>query len=179
MIIIMAGGKSRRMGKEKTVLEVNGKPMLLRVYEQAKEIDETLVTLSKNTPKTKELCIKEGIDFVETSGKDYVSDVQWLLREFGEFISVAGDLPFIKASDIYEIKKAFKGKSLTGVLPLSIIPKDLKPLIYKNYAIVGLNAVSFEGNAFFELRNFLLALNVNTPKELKLANRIAELIEKA
>lgn len=178
MIIIMAGGRSRRMGREKAVLEVNGKPMLLMVHEQAKEIDETLVALSKNTPRTKELCIKEGIDFTETSGRDYISDVQWLLGEFGEFISVACDLPFIKASDIYEIKKAFKGRSLTGVLPISIIPKDLKPLIYRKYAIVGLNAVSFEGNEFFELRNFLLALNVNTPSDLRLANRIAKLIEK-
>ncbi|WP_457742869.1 NTP transferase domain-containing protein [Thermococcus sp.] len=177
MIIIMAGGRSSRMGKEKPVLKVGKRPMLLRVYDEAKKVDEVLVALSKNTPRTKELCLREGIPFVETPGKGYVEDLVYLLREFGPFISVSADLPFVKASDFLAIGKAFDGKmSLTGVLPLSLVPRDLKPVIYKGYAIVGLNAVGTEGEQFFELSNPLLALNVNTPEELKLAKRIAELV---
>jgi len=87
-------------------------------------------------------------------------------------------LPFVKASDIAGILGAFDGKtSLTGALPLKLVPKDLRPVVYWGYAIVGINTVGTEGERFFELRNPLLALNVNTPEELKLANRIAKLVE--
>ncbi|CAB48964.1 NTP transferase domain-containing protein [Pyrococcus abyssi] len=179
MIIIMAGGRSSRMGKEKPVLKVGDKPMILRVYEEAEKVGETVVALSKNTPKTRELCLKEGIPFIETPGEGYVKDTQWLLSELGPFISVSADLPFVKSSDIYSILRAFSGEeSLTGVLPLKLVPKDLHPVVYRGYAIVGLNGVGIEGEKFFEFRNPLLALNVNTPEELKLARRIAELVER-
>ncbi len=176
-IVILAGGKSTRMGREKPVLKVGRKPMLLRVYEEASAVGETAVALSRNTPKTRELCLREGVPFVETPGKGYVEDVQWLLREFGPFVSVSADLPFLKASDVGSIAKAFDGRvSLTGVLSLEKVPGDLRPPTYRGYAIVGLNAVGSEGEKFFELSNPLLALNVNTPEELKLANRIAKLV---
>jgi len=177
MIVIMAGGRSSRMGREKPVLKVGGVPMLLRVYTEAERVGETVVALSRNVPRTRELCLCEGIPFVETPGNGYVEDVKWLLREFGPFVSVSADLPFAKASDIAQILGAFDGKtSLTGALPLKLVPKDLKPVTYRGYAVVGLNAVGTEGERFFELRNPLLALNVNTPEELKLAERIARLV---
>jgi len=177
MIIIMAGGRSSRMGREKPILKVGGVPMLLRVYREAEKVGKTVVAISKNTPKTMELCLRERIPFIETPGNGYVGDVKWLLHEFGPFISVSADLPFVKASDIARISEAFDGKtSLTGVLPLKLVPKDLKPVVYRGYAIVGLNAVGIEGERFFELNNPLLALNVNTPGELKLADKIARLV---
>ncbi len=177
MIIILAGGRSTRMGKEKHILEVGEKPMLLRIYEEASAVGETIVAISRNTSKTRELCLREGVPFVETPGKGYVEDVQWLLEEFGPFVSVSADLPFVKASDITSIAKAFDGRvSLTGVLPLEKVPGDLRPPTYRGYAIAGLNAVGSEGEKFFELSNPLLALNVNTPEELELAERIARLL---
>ncbi|ASJ12485.1 MULTISPECIES: NTP transferase domain-containing protein [Thermococcus] len=177
MIIIMAGGRSSRMGQEKPVLKVGNRSMLLRVYEETEKVGETLVAVSKKAPKTRELCLREGISFVETPGNGYVEDLIYLLREFGPFVSVSADLPFLKASDVVAIEKAFDGRtSLTGVLPPKLVPKDLRPVVYRGYAIVGLNAVGTEGERFFELSNPLLALNVNTPEELKLANRISRLV---
>lgn len=177
MIVIMAGGRSSRMGAEKPVLRVGGVPMLLRVYREAGNVDEVLVALSRNTPRTRELCLREGLPFVETPGKGYVEDVTYLLRELGPFISVSSDLPFVKGGDFRAMKRAFDGRtSLTGVLPLKLVPGDLNPVTYRGYAVVGLNAVGGEGERFLELSNPLLALNVNTPEDLKLAERIAKLV---
>ncbi|MFA4701534.1 NTP transferase domain-containing protein [Pyrococcus kukulkanii] len=177
MIVVMAGGRSRRMGKEKPILEVGGVPMVLRVYEEVSKVDESIVAVSRHTPKTKELCIKERIEFIETPGAGYVEDINYLLRELGPFISVSSDLPFIKASDVYEMKKGFDGRvSLTGVLPLSLVPRDLNPVVYRGYAIVGVNAVGVEGEEFFILHNPLLALNVNAPWDLEFANRITKIL---
>ena len=175
----MAGGRSSRMGEEKPVLKVGGVPMLLRVYREAEKVGETLIALSRKAPKTRELCLREGIPFVEAPGNGYVEDVKWLLRELGSFISLSADLPFVKASDIAQISEAFDGKtSLTGVLPLNRVPRDLNPVTYRGYAIVGLNAVGTEGERFFELSNPMLALNVNTPEDLELANRLASILGK-
>lgn len=45
--IIMAGGKSRRMGQDKAVLEINGTPAIKRVYEQLRlHFDQILVSSS-------------------------------------------------------------------------------------------------------------------------------------
>ncbi|KUH32362.1 cobalamin biosynthesis protein CobY [Thermococcus celericrescens] len=179
MIVIMAGGRSSRMGREKPVLRVAGVPMLLRVYGEAEKVDEIIVALSRNTPRTRELCLREGVPFMETPGKGYVEDIIYLLREFGPFVGVSADLPFVRAGDFQAIERAFDWKtSLTGVLPLRLVPRDLKPVTYGGYAIVGLNAVGTEGEEFFELSNPLLALNVNTPEELNLAERIARLVGK-
>ncbi|NJE26722.1 GTP--adenosylcobinamide-phosphate guanylyltransferase [Thermococcus sp. MV5] len=178
MIIIMAGGKSSRMGKEKPILKIAGKEMLLWVYDEAVKVDETFVALSKNTPRTRKLCLREKIPFIETSGKGYVNDLLSLLQEFGPFVSIAGDIPFVKGCDILEIKKELEDKkvSITGILPLKLVPKDLKPLVYNQYAIIGLNGVSYTGEYLLKLRNPLLALNVNTPQDLELAEKIATLI---
>jgi len=176
LIVVMAGGKSLRMGFEKPLALIRGKPMLLWVYEKAIEIGDTVVAVSRNAPKTVEFCKEQGIETIKTSGKGYVEDVRFILREYGEFVSVACDIPFIRAEDIKAILENFRGVSLTGVLNPKNVPKfvNLSRLpIYKGWVIVGLNAVSWNGEDFLELDNPLLALNVNTPEDLALANVIA------
>ena len=176
LIVVMAGGKSSRMGFEKPLALVGGKPMLLWVYESAVRAGDAVVAVSKNTPRTAEFCKERGIETIETSGKGYVEDIRFILKEFGEFVSVACDIPFVRTEDIREIVENFKGISLTGVLSPKIVPEfiDLKKLpIYKGWIIVGLNAVGWEGETFLELKNPLLALNVNTPEDLALANSVA------
>ncbi len=173
LAVIMAGGKSSRMGFEKALALICGKPMILWVYERLADFD-AVVAVSRNAPKTWEFCRWMGIETVETPGKGYVEDVKYILKEYGEFLSVACDLPFLRREDVLELSK-FKGRSATGYLNPNVVPKIIRErsLVYRGKLIVGLNFVSWEGEEFIELKNPLLAINVNTALDLILANFIA------
>ncbi|WP_372817568.1 hypothetical protein [Pyrococcus kukulkanii] len=76
-------------------------PILLRVYYEAKSRRDGLGPLTEH-PKTRELCLREGIPFVDTPRKGYVEDVRYLFREFRPFISVSFDLPFVTAGTSWQ-----------------------------------------------------------------------------
>ncbi len=47
-IIVLCGGKSRRMGKDKGSLRINGKPMLLHVLDEIKDVAEEIVLVLRD-----------------------------------------------------------------------------------------------------------------------------------
>jgi adenosylcobinamide-phosphate guanylyltransferase len=181
MIVILAGGRSSRMRTEKPVLEINGKPMIVRVFERADEVDRTIAAVSTHTPRTKELCAEYGIEYIETSGRGYVPDLVELLDEFDEFISSPSDIPFVTSTDFKMMTEEFKRLkvNLVGVLTPTIIPPGVKPVIYRNYVITGLNAVirHNERECFVTLKNPFLAINVNTWEDFELAQKIAAVLD--
>jgi|Deesub1362A_J573_1020465.scaffolds.fasta_scaffold00340_14 adenosylcobinamide-phosphate guanylyltransferase len=176
--IILAGGKSTRMGREKPILGVNGVPLVMRAY---RACSNAVVAVSRHTPETKKFCISNRIPFINTPGRGYVEDVIWLLEEYGPFLSVSCDIPFIREGDIMEIenhfKKLSKRISLTGYLDLKDVPKGANTKIFGNRCIVGLNTVSHDREDFIRLSNPLLAFNINTPFDLFLANRLAIILD--
>jgi adenosylcobinamide-phosphate guanylyltransferase len=172
--IIMAGGKSERIGEEKPILRVNGIPLLLRVHSACRGV----VAVSKNTPETKKLCLEEGIEFVETPGKGYVEDIQWLLKEFGEFISVASDIPFLSKEDIDYIEEKFsRDRSLTGFVHIRCVPKGGGQNAHNLRCLVGINTVTFGEEEYIEFKNPFLAYNVNTRFDLHIANVVAKFVD--
>ena len=173
MIIIMAGGRSSRMGREKPVLKLMGKELIMWVYKKARKVDETYVAVSKNTEKTFEFCRKNKMPFIKTSGKGYVWDVIYLLREYGPFVSIASDIPFVKSEDIISIMNDFKIKkvSITGLVPSHLVPVEFRR--NEGYIVVGLNSVAESGEDIFVFNNPYLGVNINTPADLKNAEKIA------
>lgn len=171
--IIMAGGRSTRMGKEKPVLKVNGDPLVLRAYKACKE---AYIAVSRHTPRTKKLCTDNGLPIIETPGKGYVEDVRWLLEEYGPFLSVASDIPFITEKDLKEIDDYFQKHpiSLTGYVLEEDVPKEANPEIYMGKCIVGVNTVTHREEDLFKLSNPYLAFNVNSQHDLNLVNKWAK-----
>lgn len=49
--VVLAGGKSRRMGKNKALLPVQGEPMIQRVIRTCQMLTENIVVISDNPPK--------------------------------------------------------------------------------------------------------------------------------
>jgi len=174
--ILMAGGKSARIGREKPVLKINNIPLVERVYNQC----GGCVAVSPNTPETKKLCIERGIDYITTPGQGYVEDTIWLLREYGEFLSISCDIPFVRERDVREIEREFsKDFSLTGYLSLERVPMGGGCNIYNGKCLVGINTVTEGKEVFFQFKNSLLAINVNTEFDLFIADRLARIIDKS
>ncbi len=173
--IILAGGKARRMGKEKAILKVNGIPLIQRIFNAC---EDAYVAVSKHSPETKSYCILKKLPTIQTPGKGYVEDVRWLFENYGEFISIACDIPFLRKEDINEIERAFsKNFSLIGCVSLDKTPKGAGAVIFKGKCLVGINTVTPGKERFLEFSNGLLAFNINNPFDLFLADRLAKMID--
>lgn len=158
--IILAGGKSTRMGCEKAILRVKGRRLIDIIATEIEESnsEDFLIATSRNAPKTMKYCMAR-YKTIETPGRGYHEDVVYLLEIYPEFISASCDIPFLKAEHINVMLDFYDGNSVTGV-------------VYKNgkWVAIGLNIVT-KSNLSKDLRfnDPLLGINVNTPDDLKIA----------
>jgi adenosylcobinamide-phosphate guanylyltransferase len=129
--IILAGGKSSRMGwhkgGEKAVTKIGGKRLIDLVVESVSKsrVADFIVAITDNTPETEAYCKHIRYKTVATPGAGYHEDLQYLLLCYPEFISVACDLPFLRTEHINAMLDAFSSHrtSITGAVPREIVPK--------------------------------------------------------
>jgi adenosylcobinamide-phosphate guanylyltransferase len=194
--LVMAGGKGTRMtlNVEKPLIEVCGKPLILYVLDalrEAKKIDRIIVATTVRTPRTTALMRKLGVEVIETPGKDYVSDMGWVVQtlKLGVFLAIAADLPLVKPEMIDAIVERYEicGKpALTVAVPLEV-KTSLGMCIdysFKNQEIdavpVGINVIDGTkryGDEWLDQDIYLanhkeLAININTIDELHLVERL-------
>ncbi len=189
--IILAGGKSNRMtgrkGEEKALIKIgesgNQKRLIDLVVRSVREskVDDFIVAISKNTPKTAEYCKLVGYVVVETPGEGYHEDLRYLLLRYPEFVSVACDIPFLRSKHINAIIDAYLSHrvSITGAVPLNIVPNVTPGYTFehegKKLVSCGINVVTSSKNSIpFLFDDPLLAINVNTPDDLRIARRMLE-----
>ncbi len=194
--LVMAGGRGTRMKLqvEKPLIEVCGKPVIqyvLAALKEAKKIDRIIVATSEHTPKTTALMRKLGVEVVETPGKEYVSDMGWVVQtlKLGVFLAVAADLPLIKPELIDAIVERYEvcGKpALTVAVPLEIKTQLGMCIDYSfkheetDAVPVGLNIIDGSkryGDEWLDQdiyldKHFELSVNINTVDELHLAERL-------
>lgn len=195
--IILAGGKSSRMtgriGEEKALIKIGGsgnqKRLIDLVVESVREskVEDFIVAISKNTPKTAKYCKLVGYEVVETPGKGYHEDLRYLLRRYPEFVSVACDIPFLRSEHINAIIDAYLSHksriSITGAVPLDIVPNITPGYTFehkgKRLVSCGINVVTSSKNSIpFLFDDPMLAINVNTPDDLRIARRMLEFLKK-
>ncbi len=195
--LVMAGGKGTRMklAQEKPLIAVCGKPVIeyvLAALKDAKKIDCVVVATTSATPKTTALMKKLGIQVIETPGKDYVSDMGWVVQtlKLGVFLAVAADLPLVKSEMIDDIVERYErcGKpALTAAVPLQTKAKLGMSIEYsfttednREVVPVGINVIDGSkryGDEWLDqdiyiLNHEELAVNINTVQELQLAERL-------
>jgi molybdenum cofactor cytidylyltransferase len=126
--IVLAAGRSTRMGKNKLVLPLDGKPVLQRVLDALKDskVDETVVVLgggaeevrrSINLEGTKVVVNRRYAEGMSTSIKAGLSRVN---RFADAAIIVLGDQPFLSAAVVDALVKAFLAEGAPVVLPVHL-----------------------------------------------------------
>lgn len=177
-VVIMAGGRGRRLGGvEKPLLSIRGRRLLDITVGAAEEsgIGPVIVAVSRHTPRTAAYAASQGYAKVETSGKGYHEDLEELLQTRYPFLSMAVDLPFIRGRHISDLARAYRGVSVAGALPLHLVPAELElPDVggeeWKDRIPVGINVVDrTERCDVFLFDDPLLAYNVNTQEDLERA----------
>jgi adenosylcobinamide-phosphate guanylyltransferase len=183
-----------KLAKEKPLIEVCGKPVIqyvLTALRGAKKIDRIIVATSKGTPKTTALMRKLGVEVIETPGKDYVSDMGWVVQtlKLGVFLAVAADLPLVKPEMIDAVVERYErcGKpALTVAVPLETKAKLGMCIEYsfrlddQDVVPVGINVIDGSkryGDEWLDQDIYLinhkeLAVNINTVQELQLAETL-------
>jgi len=196
--IILAGGKSSRLGeeKEKALIKIdrsgneseNPKRLIDLVVENVRDskAEGFLVAISKNTPKTAEYCKSQDYVRLETPGAGYHADLRYLLARYPEFVSIACDIAFLKPEHINAIIAFYRhndlrrgngtrtSTSITGAVPLDIIPPYVVPSYVfehdgRKLVAVGLNIVTNSRKDLpLVFNDPLLAININTPLDLEI-----------
>ena len=182
--VVMAGGQATRLNRrvEKALLEVGWRTLLGRASDalSADGIDEIVVAVTHWTPKTK--AVAEGLKLrtVETSGSGYHEDTLELLKEFGNYVSLNVDVPFIDTQHVERLVRHVRSESLAAVVPASMALKDPDDeslgVDDQGNAIVwvGLNYVTSQPKTgFLVYQDPLLTLNINTEDDLSLVRAIA------
>jgi len=195
--VVMAGGKGSRMelSEEKPMLSVGGKPVIEHVLASllnAVRVDSVVVAVSGRTPKTASFARKFPVKVVETPGKGYIPDMQYVVRQLNldTVLAIVSDLPLITSSVIDDVLEQYElcGKpALTVVVPIQTKAKLGAGAEYafeaENKTVVptGINVIDGKriDGGWMDQKVYILdkeevAVNVNTAQELLMAQRLCK-----
>jgi adenosylcobinamide-phosphate guanylyltransferase len=182
--LIMAGGRGNRMNsvQEKPLIEVRGKPLILRVVralEEAGDVERIVVATSPHTPQTALFMNKLGFEVAKTPGAGYIEDLAFLVSrdEFKDqiLLTVTSDLPLITSKIIDGVLEEYQKSSkpaMSVMIPVEVFREHgLEPsLVLGNLVPSGLNILRGKDNEQDEevlvLSKIELALNINSPEDI-------------
>jgi adenosylcobinamide-phosphate guanylyltransferase len=190
--LVMAGGRATRMNStiEKPLLDVGGKPMMLRVIDALKKsecVDRIIVAVTSKTPQTNRMVKDLKLDLVLTPGKGYEEDMKYAIKacKLKDTLIISADLPFITTEILHRAVESYRssGKPALTVMTstetferLASKPQYVFQINGRDLAPIGVNIV--DGSRIDESRleeeillaeSDMLALNVNSPQDLELA----------
>ena len=195
-VLIMAGGKGKRMGLpvEKPLLPFLGKPLIEWVVEavqSANSVSDVYVVTSGNTPETEKKCVKDGLRVLRTEGKGYHDDLKQAILSaqlLCPILVIPSDIPAITGEVLDRVVNAYEecGKDALAVfvpieargrLGLSISSTDLHDGV--SYAVSGVNIINGAKiseekipTAAIITEEIDVLLNINTLKDLDIAEKI-------
>jgi molybdopterin-guanine dinucleotide biosynthesis protein A len=143
--IIMAGGRSKRMGQDKTMLEINGAPVIKYVFDQLRLHFDQILISSSNMAKHSFPGVKVVPD--EVANKGPLMGIASALR-----IS-RNDINFVIACDIPEVDIGLvrrfieKSRNFDAVVPQTG-PSQYEPLfaVYKKSTLAAIDESIISGN---------------------------------
>ncbi|RLF11825.1 MAG: nucleotidyltransferase [Thermoprotei archaeon] len=195
--LLMAGGRGTRLGLgvEKPLVKIAGRPLINYVVEalkQARYVERVVVVASRHTPNTYEVARGLRAEALKSPGEGYIEDLRYAvkaLRLEGPVLVVACDLPLLSGLLIDHIVRYYfthcSKPSLAVVAPyevyeaLGIRPSyvfEAEGLMVAPSGINVLDASLIDEEWIDEellvLRRVEVAVNINTLKDLQLAERL-------
>ena len=183
--IILAGGKSSRMGQDKGLIKVNGKLMVEHVIDEVKKVVDEIIIIANND-EYEQLDYSVYKDLIEEKGPVAGTYTGLHYSQASTNVIVSCDVPKISSellgyllnqSSGYQVTVPLhQGKThqLVGVYDKSCLPvfknalKEDKLRLRDVNETLTLNKVEISSDLDFYNEN--LFTNINTPKELD-ANR--------
>jgi len=187
--LIMAGGKGTRMqsNQEKLLLEYK-KPLVLHVIDALKNsncFEKIIAVTSPNSPQTRKILTENDIEIIETSGENFVTDLNYVLKKLDDYIFVtSGDLPLLDGNIVKQIvdttnpekiwtsiitTKAFQ--SSLNLEPECIISFNEKDHVHTSISIVNASEIkNFDSveEDYLIINDKRVCLNVNTKTDFEL-----------
>ncbi|MGC8664552.1 MAG: NTP transferase domain-containing protein [Nitrososphaeria archaeon] len=132
---MMAGGKSKRLGLNKLLLNVCGLPLVWIAFLKYKRVCSNLkVAISKNMMSDLTFLKFLDAEIIETPGMGYSEDVSYLLNRFKEpVLLLSADSVYLKADQIKYFLSITKGQSMSAAVKLN----DKIVYVGMNYAVPG------------------------------------------
>lgn len=155
--IVLCGGKSKRMGNDKALLNYHDQPQVYHLTNLMSDICEKVV-VSANLPLSQHLssdCYSIA-DAPEFANHGPLSGLLSVAQEFpgSNFLVVGCDYPFLQKKDLEQLTNHFKGIQSCGILNPET--NEIEPLICL-YSAADISALAVElksGND--SLRRFLI-----------------------
>ena len=182
--------------EEKPLLKVAGVAMIERVISAlacSNRFDRIIAAVSPNTHKTNEFLKSKGIETIETAGEGYSQDLSCLLSKLKpkKVVAVPGDIPLLNSQIVNEILNIIdddddrqeQEPAISIILEKGFVEKiGVKPSIvlmnqYCHSGITVFNTMAVGGTEpvkehYLVMNRKEIALNVNTKKELELAEKL-------
>ena len=187
--LIMAGGKGTRMqsNQEKLLLEYK-KPLVLHVIDALKNsncFEKIIAVTSPNSPQTHKILTENNIEIIETSGENFVTDLNYVLKKLNNYIFVtSGDLPLLDENIVKKIVDNTNPEKIwTSIittksfqLSLNLEPECIVSFNEKDHVHTGISIVNASKIKNFDsveedyiiINDKRVCLNVNTKTDFEL-----------
>jgi adenosylcobinamide-phosphate guanylyltransferase len=187
-----AGGSEGDGGdaREKPLVAVGGASMLSRIVAalRTSEVDTVYAAVSPHAPNTAARARDLGLRTIETPGDGYVSDLRVALAETDQpAVTVPADLPLLAAEHVDDVvgEARRRGSTDTHTSLTMCVPAALKRRLGasvdtafdhddRRVAPTGLNVVASGGDTVALTYDARLAVNVNRPEDLELAEALCD-----
>ena len=190
--LIMAGGKGTRMesNQEKLLLEYK-KPLVLHVMDALKNsncFEEIIAVTSPNSPQTHKILAENDVKILETSGTNFVTDLNYVLKKLDDYIFVtSGDLPLLDENIVKQIVDTTNPEKIwTSIVTTAsfqssmnldseyIISFNDEDHVHTGISIVNANKIKnldFVEEDYLVINDKRVCLNINTKNDFELLGR--------
>lgn len=114
--VVLAAGRSERMGTQKLLLPLGGKPVIVRIVDElfSSPVERILVVTGRDGPRLREVLGDRPVQFVENPdpGSDMLGSIRYGLRAlpagFEAVLMALGDQPGVTATLVSNLIRCFR-----------------------------------------------------------------------